>query len=105
MFRSKPISMAAAVAGLLVCGVPASLGQDLKIPSTLTLTAYDTGSSGFNIAVAVGKMFKDKHNTDVRVLPAGNDVARLTPLKTGRAQASAWASAPILHRKACSSLP
>jgi len=89
VFRSKPISMAAAVAGLLVCGVPASLGQDLKIPSTLTLTAYDTGSSGFNIAVAVGKMFKDKHNTDVRVLPAGNDVARLTPLKTGRAQASA----------------
>jgi TRAP transporter TAXI family solute receptor len=85
---AKPISMAGAVAGLLLCGVPAS-GQDLKLPSTLTFTAYDTGSSGFNIAVAVGKMFKDKHNTDVRVLPAGNDVARLTPLKTGRAQASA----------------
>ena len=67
----------------------ASVGQDLKLPSTLTFTAYDTGSSGFNIAVAVGKMFKDKHNADVRVLPAGNDVARLTPLKTGRAQASA----------------
>jgi TRAP transporter TAXI family solute receptor len=80
--------MAAAAAGLLLCGVPAS-GQDAKLPSTLTFTAYDTGSSGFNITVAVGKMFKDKHNTDVRVLPAGNDVARLTPLKTGRAQASA----------------
>ena len=53
------------------------------------MTAYDTGSSGFNIAVAVGKAFKDKHNTDVRVLPAGNDVARLAPLKGGRAQASA----------------
>ena len=34
-------------------------------------------------------MFKDKHASDVRVLPAGNDVARLTPLKGGRAQASA----------------
>lgn len=85
----KPIVMAAAAAGVLFCGAPASLGQDLKLPSTLTFTAYDTGSSGFNIAVAVGKMFKDKHNADVRVLPAGNDVARLTPLKTGRAQASA----------------
>ena len=53
------------------------------------MTAYDTGSSGFNIAVAVGKAFKDKHNTDLRVLPAGNDVARLAPLKGGRAQASA----------------
>ena len=60
-----------------------------KLPATLTLTAYDTGSSGFNIAVAVGKAFKDKHGTDVRVLPAGNDVARLAPLKAGRAQASA----------------
>jgi TRAP transporter TAXI family solute receptor len=65
------------------------MAQDLKLPSTLTFTAYDTGSSGFNIAVAVGKMFKDKHGADVRVLPAGNDVARLTPLKMGRAQASA----------------
>src|SRR5688572_1961848 len=63
--------------------------QAQKLPSTLTLTAYDTGSSGFNIAVAVGKILKDKHGTDVRVLPAGNDVARLAPLKANRAQASA----------------
>lgn len=63
--------------------------KDVKLPGTLTFTAYDTGSSGFNIAVAVGKMFKDKHNAEVRVLPAGNDVARLGPLKAGRAQASA----------------
>ena len=63
--------------------------QDIKLPPTLTLTAYDTGSSGFNIAVAVGKALKDKHGTDMRVLPAGNDVARLAPLKGGRAQASA----------------
>lgn len=62
--------------------------QSVTLPKTLTFTAYDTGSSGFNIAVAVGKMYKDKHGTDVRVLPAGNDVARLAPLKGGRAQAS-----------------
>ena len=75
-----------AVAVALSCGAPA---QDIKLPAALTLTAYDTGSSGFNIAVAVGKAFKDKHGTDVRVLPAGNDVARLAPLRGGRAQASA----------------
>ncbi|HPU00035.1 MAG TPA: Maf family protein, partial [Armatimonadota bacterium] len=40
-------------------------------------------------AVAVGKAFKDKHGTDARVLPAGNDVARLAPLKANRAQVSA----------------
>ena len=53
------------------------------------MTAYDTGTSGFNIAVAVGKVFKDKHQSDLRVLPAGNDIARLAPLRNGRAQASA----------------
>jgi TRAP transporter TAXI family solute receptor len=63
--------------------------QNIKLPPNLTMTAYDTGSSGFNIAVAVGKSFKDKQGTDLRVLPAGNDVARLAPLKGGRAQASA----------------
>ena len=66
-----------------------AVAQQVKLPATLTMTAYDTGSSGFNITVAVGKAMKDKHNTDVRVLPAGNDVARLAPLKAGRAQASA----------------
>ncbi len=65
-----------------------ALAQDLKLPQSLTFTAYDTGTSGFNITVAVGKAFKDKANTEVRVLPAGNDVARLAPLKTNRAQVS-----------------
>ncbi|MDX2158388.1 MAG: TAXI family TRAP transporter solute-binding subunit [Hyphomicrobiaceae bacterium] len=73
----------------LLSDVPQSSAQQVKLPSTMTMTAYDTGSSGFNIAVAVGKVLKDKYGTDVRVLPAGNDVARLGPLKAGRAQASA----------------
>ena len=68
---------------------PAATAQDVKLPQTLTFTAYDTGTSGFNIAVAVGKVFKDRYNTDVRVLPAGNDVARLAPIRGGRAQVSA----------------
>jgi TRAP transporter TAXI family solute receptor len=85
----KLSALAAAGAAVALLSPSTSFAQELKLPSTLTFTAYDTGSSGFNIAVAVGKMFKDKHGTDVRVLPAGNDVARLTPLKTGRAQASA----------------
>ncbi|MCC6533448.1 MAG: TAXI family TRAP transporter solute-binding subunit [Burkholderiales bacterium] len=72
----------------LALALPAA-AQTLKLPPTLTLTAYDTGSSGFNIAVAIGKAVKDKHGADVRVLPAGNDVARLAPLRAGRAQASA----------------
>jgi TRAP transporter TAXI family solute receptor len=62
--------------------------QDIKLPATMTMTAYDTGTAGFNITVAIGKVMKDRFNSDVRVLPAGNDVARLAPLRAGRAIAS-----------------
>ena len=106
MIRFARLStLVAAGAALAFAGLSTSSAQDLKLPSTLTFTAYDTGSSGFNIAVAVGKMFKDKHNTDVRVLPAGNDVARLAPLKANRAQVSAMGVASISPRKPCSSSP
>ena len=66
---------AMALAGIAVTASVA-LAQ-VKLPQTITMTAYDTGTSGFNITVAVGKMFKDKYGSDTRVLPAGNDVARL----------------------------
>ena len=81
----KPVL--AALAAALICGTAAA--QDAKLPASLTVTAYETGSNGFNQAVAVGGMLKKAFNTDLRVLPAGNDVARLAPLKAGRAHASA----------------
>jgi TRAP transporter TAXI family solute receptor len=71
---------------------PPAHAEDVKLPPTMTFTAYDTGTAGFNIAVAVGKMMKDKYGTDVRVLPAGNDVARLAPLRARRAMSSAMGS-------------
>src|SRR3954465_2528705 len=70
----------------------AARAEDVKLPPTMTFTAYDTGTAGFNIAVAVGKMMKDKYGTDLRVLPAGNDAARLAPLRSGRAVSSAMGS-------------
>jgi TRAP transporter TAXI family solute receptor len=79
-------------AGLVLAASVASgsvSAQGIKLPETLTMTAYDTGTSGFNIAVAVGKVFKEKYKSDLRVLPAGNDIARLAPVRNGRAQASA----------------
>src|SRR6188768_3788664 len=80
----------ASVAVLSTTG--AVCAQDIKLPPTMTVTAYDTGTAGFNIAVGVGKMMKDKYGTDVRVLPAGNDVARLAPLRAKRAAMSAMGS-------------
>lgn len=82
--RHISLFTAAALAGASLIALPAA-AQDIKLPTTLTFTAYDTGTSGFNIAVGVGKVLKDKYGSDVRVLPAGNDVARLAPLRAGRA--------------------
>src|SRR6201989_2329 len=81
-----------ALAGASLLTAPAARAQDVKLPPTLTFTAYDTGTAGFNIAVAVGKMMKEKYGTAVRLLPAGNDVARLAPLRAGRAVSSAMGS-------------
>jgi TRAP transporter TAXI family solute receptor len=81
-----------ALAGISLLAFAPALAEDVKLPPTMTFTAYDTGTAGFNIAVAVGKMMKDKYGTDLRVLPAGNDVARLAPLRAGRAMSSAMGS-------------
>jgi TRAP transporter TAXI family solute receptor len=89
MLRHVVARTSAAIAGAALIMMPTAHAEDVKLPSSMAFTAYDTGSSGFNIAVAVGKMMKEKYNSSVRVLPAGNDVARLAPLRAGRAVASA----------------
>jgi len=76
-------------ATLLATAIAVPALAQVKLPDQMSWTAYDTGSSGFNMAVAIGQAFKTKYNSDIRVLPAGNDIARLTPLKAGRAVASA----------------
>src|SRR5215212_9127188 len=89
----RMLALAPVVIALLsLIASAAAVAQDVKLPPTMTFTAYDTGTAGFNIAVAVGKMMKDKYGTDLRVLPAGNDVARLAPLRAGRATSSAMGS-------------
>jgi TRAP transporter TAXI family solute receptor len=85
----NPIIRLAAIALTGAAVATSSAVAQVKLPPTITMTAYDTGTSGFNIAVAIGKMMKEKYGSDVRVLPAGNDVARLQPLRVGRAAISA----------------
>ena len=82
------IRLAASIALAGTAVIATEAGAQVKLPPTLTMTAYDTGTAGFNITVAIGKMMKDKYGTDVRVLPAGNDVARLQPVRGGRAIAA-----------------
>jgi len=86
---ARPFAASRAVASILCTAVVAmsSLGvqAQTKLPTEMSWTAYDTGSSGFNIAVAIGQQFKQKAGIDVRVLPSGNDTGRLSPVRAGRA--------------------
>lgn len=79
MFRRSMIASAAVA--LLACG--SAFGQ--AVPKEMAWTAYDTGSSGFNIAVAIGQQFKQVYSSDVRILPSGNDTGRLAPARANRA--------------------
>ena len=63
--------------------------QPIEFPSTMAWSAYNLGTTGYNQAVAIGKVLKDHYDTNLRVLPGKNDVSRLLPLQRGRVQFSA----------------
>jgi len=75
-----------ALAGAALCAFASIASPALAdMPKEMSWTAYDTGSSGFNIAVAIGQQFKQAHSAEVRILPSGNDTGRLSPVKANRA--------------------
>ena len=79
-----------AAAGALVIALTAQASaQAVKLPETLTWTAYDVGSGGYNQAVAIGNALKNKYNVNLRVLPGKNDVSRNIPLRDGKVPFSA----------------
>jgi TRAP transporter TAXI family solute receptor len=81
---------------LLLCAlVPSSWVQAAddgfkpEFPRTMSWSAYNLGTTGYNQAVAIGKALKDNYGVNLRVLPGKNDVSRLLPLQRGRVQFSA----------------
>ncbi len=62
---------------------------DQALPRNLAWSAYNLGTTGYNQAVAIGKVLKDHYGVTLRVLPGKNDVSRLLPLVRGRVQFSA----------------
>lgn len=76
------------VSALSLLAAPAT-AQTAKLPETLTWTAYDVGSGGYNQAVAIGNALKHKFQVNLRVLPGKNDISRNIPLRDGKAAFSA----------------
>jgi len=60
-----------------------------KFPRTMSWSAYNLVTTGYNQAVGIGKALKDHYNVNLRVLPGKNEVSRLLPLQRGRVQFSA----------------
>ncbi len=84
----------------LAAGAPAAGAEEVKLPKTVVWTAYNTGTSGYNQAVGIGSVLKNAYGVNLRVLPGKNDVSRLSPLKSGKAQFSATGSDSVYAQEA-----
>lgn len=84
MLRTALTAGAVATAAL---ALPAA-AQEVELPNTVVMTTYTEESAGFAQAVAIGGVFKDRYDTNIRAIPGGNDISRQAPLQSGQAQFS-----------------
>lgn len=63
----------------------AAQADEVKLPAQMTWTAYGTTSTGYQQSVALGNMLKSKFNSQVNVKTGKNDVARMLPIKSRKA--------------------
>ncbi|MDH4093170.1 MAG: TAXI family TRAP transporter solute-binding subunit [Betaproteobacteria bacterium] len=80
------IRLAALAAAFALAGTAQA---QVQLPPTISWSAYDVGSGGYNQAVAIGNALKQKYNVSLRVLPGKNDVSRNLPVREGQVQFSA----------------
>ncbi len=83
--KTRTLLLGAAMVAVAGLAAP-SFADDVKLPATLAWSAYNTGTTGYNQSVAIGKALKDKYGTSLRVVPGKNDISRLTPLRNGQVQ-------------------
>ena len=73
---------------LILISLPA-LAETITLPKVMAWSAYNLGTTGYNQAVGISKMLKDRHRVTLRVIPGKNDISRLLPLRVDRVQFSA----------------
>ncbi|KAF0805937.1 hypothetical protein A6D6_01993 [Alcanivorax xiamenensis] len=84
VLKSTSILFSALVTGTLMVSGSALAAEDVRLPKTVAMTAYGTGSGGYTQMVSIGNLLKNEYGVSVRILPGENDVSRMTPLRTGR---------------------
>jgi TRAP transporter TAXI family solute receptor len=86
------------LAALAVAASLAATGW-AEIPKTLAWTAYNVGTTGYIQAAAIGDALAKASGVTLRVVPAGNDIARMAPLVQKRVQFSATGSGSYLAQE------
>ncbi len=66
-------------------GLPLSVQAEPELPRVSMWTAYGTGSTYYIQASALGGLLKEHAGSNIRIIPGRNDIARMTPLKSGQA--------------------
>ncbi|MAU22146.1 MAG: hypothetical protein CMH13_16750 [Martelella sp.] len=72
------------IAGLALMPASAVLADDVKLPSTIAVTAADVGGTSYNQAIAIGKALQDAYGVSLRVVGTGNPQAKVAPVRDGR---------------------
>ena len=88
----RSLSVVAFAAGAFATATAAQ-AADVKLPKSLSWTAYGTTSSGYAQSVGLGNMLKKNYGVELRVIPGKNDVSRMIPLKAGQAEICACGAA------------
>lgn len=83
---------------ILLAGMAAAAG----LPKTVAWTAYSVKSSGYAQSAAIGDAMAKAEGITLRVIPAGNDIARMAPLRSGKAHFSAMGSGSYLAQEGVS---
>ncbi len=82
-----------------LAGIATAQPAEPQLPRQMAWTAYNLGTTGYNQAVAIGAMLRERYNVTLRVIPGQNDVSRLLPLKTGRVEFTANGVATYLAQE------
>jgi TRAP transporter TAXI family solute receptor len=97
---ARTLSRLLVLVGLLGAATTLALGQGaFRMPRALVWTAYDVGSAGYSQAASIGHVMQQKEGVTLRVIPAGNDVARQIPMLRRTAQFGALGNAVFLSQE------
>ena len=82
---SRIATLLSVAAGVAVIAAGAAQGGEVKLPKQMTWTAYGTTSTGYQQSVALGNALKKNYGMQLNIKTGKNDVARMLPLKSRKA--------------------